>query len=289
MPGDVPDPVLVEARRALLDAVEALGGHVDQIVLVGAQAVYLHTDEVTLGVALFTKDADLALIPPLADEPNIEKAMRGAGFRPGSQPGIWLDQNGQVDLLVPEGLAPVGGRRAARLKGHGKRAARKVLGLEGAAVDNEIRIVAALHPSDHRSLRMQVASPAALLVAKLYKLGERREEPGADRLSDKDAFDVYRLLQLPSAHLTRGMHRLLGDKRSAQVTETALRFLEELFGTADALGCVMAGRSVEGVANQETVRLAASSLAEELRSSLIQPQRTRNRARSRNRGSTRER
>lgn len=65
MPGDVPDPVLVEARRALLDALEALRGHLDHIVLVGAQAVYLHTDDVTLGVALFTKDADVALIPPL--------------------------------------------------------------------------------------------------------------------------------------------------------------------------------------------------------------------------------
>lgn len=50
MPGDAPDPVLVEARRALLDALEALRGHSDQIVLVGAQAVYLHTDDVTLGV-----------------------------------------------------------------------------------------------------------------------------------------------------------------------------------------------------------------------------------------------
>ncbi len=272
MPGDVPDPVLVEARRVLLDALEALSGHMDHIVLVGAQAIYLHTDEVTLGVALFTKDADVVLVPPLADEPNIEKAMRDAGFRPGSQPGIWLDENGQVDLLVPDGLAPVGGRRAARLEGHGRRAARKVVGLEGAAVDNEIRIIAALNPSDPRSVRLRVASPAALLVAKLHKLGERVEEPGADRLSDKDAFDVYRLLQLPSADLTRGMRRLLGDVRSAQIAEAALRYLEELFGATDALGCVMAGRYVEGVANPATVRLAAASLAEELRGSLIQPQ-----------------
>jgi len=88
MPGDPPDPVLVEARRALLDAVEALSGHLDQIVLVGAQAVYLNTDEVTTGVALLTKDADLALIPPLDREPRIEEAMRGAGFGPGSQLGM---------------------------------------------------------------------------------------------------------------------------------------------------------------------------------------------------------
>ncbi len=106
MPGDAPDPVLVDARRALLDALDALSGHQDRIVLVGAQAIYLHTDEVTFGVALFTKDADIVLVPPLAEEPQIEKAMQQAGFHHGDQPGIWLDETGQVDLLVPEGLAP---------------------------------------------------------------------------------------------------------------------------------------------------------------------------------------
>lgn len=289
MPGDAPDPVLVEARRALLDAVEALSGHLDHIVLVGAQAIYLHTDEVTLGVALFTKDADVALIPPLGAEPEIEKAMRDAGFTPGSQPGIWIGASGQVDLLVPQGLAPVGGRRGARLEGHGKRAARKVLGLEGAAVANEIRGVAALDPADHRSVRMRVASPASLLVAKLHKLGERQEEPRADRLSDKDAFDIYRLLRLPSADLTRGMRRLFGDDRSAQVAETAVRLLEELFGTPEAPGCVMAGRYVEGVANPQTIRIAAASLAEELRGSLVQSQRDSASSARANRGPTGER
>lgn len=273
MPGDVPDPVLVEARRALLDALEALRGHLDHIVLVGAQAVYLHTDDVTLGVALFTKDADVALIPPLGEEPNIGKAMRAAGFSPGSQPGIWLDERGQVDLLVPEGLAPTGGRRDARLEGHGKGAARKVLGLEGAAVDNEFRVVAALDPSDHRSVRMRVASPAALLVAKLHKLGERQKEPRADRLEDKDAFDVYRLLQLPTTDLARGMLRILADERSARVGEAALGFLRRLFGAPGDEGGVMAGRYVEGVADPETIRLSAATLAEELLVSLSGGQR----------------
>lgn len=264
MPGDAPDPVLVEARRALLDALEALSGHLDHIVLVGAQAVYLHTDEVTLGVALLTKDADVALIPPLGEEPNIEKAMRDAGFSPGSQPGIWLDENGQVDLLVPEGLAPAGGRRAARLDGHGKGVARKVVGLEGAAVDYEIRVVVSLDPSDHRSVRVRVASPAALLVAKLHKLAERLEEPRPDRLSDKDAFDVYRLLQLPAVDLAKGMQKLLADARSLETASAALGFLERLFGAQDSSGSVMAGRSIEGVADPTTVRAAAAALTEEL-------------------------
>lgn len=273
MPGDSPDPVLVEARRALLNAVDALRGHLDRIVLVGAQAIYLHTEEVTLGVALFTKDADVVLVPPLVSEPNIEEAMRGAGFRHGDQPGIWLDETGQVDLLVPEGLAPPGGRRGARLAGHGKRAARKVLGLEAAAVDNEFRTVAALDPDDHRSVRLRVASPAALPVAKLHKLGERREAPRGDRLYDKDAFDVYRLLRLPSAQLAQGMATILGDERSARVAEAALRILCDLFLEPDGFGCFMAGRYVQGVADPETVRQSASVLAGELMASVTSTER----------------
>jgi hypothetical protein len=270
MPGDALDPVLVDARRALLDALDALKDHLDHIVLVGAQAVYLHSEELTLGVALFTKDADLALVPPLDTEPDIDSAMREAGFSLGNQPGIWLDGTAQVDLLVPEGLSPAGGRRGARLEGHGRTAARKVLGLEGAAVDNDLRLVAALDPSDHRSVRMRVASPAALVVAKLHKLGEREEEPRAHRLEDKDAWDIYRLLLLPTADVTRGLRRILADQRSADVGEAAVGFLKRFFGTPDALGCVMAGRYVEGVSDPETVRLAASSLANDLLLSLEQ-------------------
>ena len=41
MPGE-PDPLYVRARRALLDAADALEAHLDAVVLVGAQAVYLH-------------------------------------------------------------------------------------------------------------------------------------------------------------------------------------------------------------------------------------------------------
>ena len=45
----------VEARETLLDAVEALGPHSNAVILVGAQAVYVHTasedDSFALGSA----------------------------------------------------------------------------------------------------------------------------------------------------------------------------------------------------------------------------------------------
>jgi len=42
MPGE-PDPQYVRARRALLDGLAALEPHLDALVVVGAQAVDLHT------------------------------------------------------------------------------------------------------------------------------------------------------------------------------------------------------------------------------------------------------
>lgn len=78
MPGE-PEPLLyVAARRALLDALQALAPHLDALVLVGAQAVYLHAGEADLAVAPYTTDADLALEPArLGPEPRLEEALRG--------------------------------------------------------------------------------------------------------------------------------------------------------------------------------------------------------------------
>ena len=138
-----PDPLYVEARRVLLDAGEALAAHLDSIVLVGAQAIYLHTGDADLAVAEFTTDADLGINPrTLDDEPLIVSLLMASGFRErknddGSvQPGGWLSASGMLlDLLVPEALAGRG-RRSADLGAHGNRAARRAVGLEGCWVDN---------------------------------------------------------------------------------------------------------------------------------------------------------
>ncbi len=52
-------PEYVAARRVLLDALAALEEHLGNLILVGAQAVYHHTDEGDLNVPLMTTDADL--------------------------------------------------------------------------------------------------------------------------------------------------------------------------------------------------------------------------------------
>ena len=50
MPGDF-DDLYIRARTALLDATDALAPHLDSIVLVGAQAIYLHTGAADLTIA----------------------------------------------------------------------------------------------------------------------------------------------------------------------------------------------------------------------------------------------
>lgn len=160
------DELYVIARRVLLDALEALGEHRDATILVGAQAIYLHTGAAELGVAEYTTDADLALDPALlAEIPPLEQALEGAGFFSSTSTiGIWktsrrtsqaIDIDVQVDLLVPATVSPGAGRRAARLAGHGVHAARNVDGLEGVLVDQAEHDIASLEvegvsPKDKR-------------------------------------------------------------------------------------------------------------------------------------------
>ncbi|MHB1740917.1 MAG: hypothetical protein ACYCXA_15835 [Actinomycetes bacterium] len=150
-------PEYVLARSVLLDALQALGPHLDAVVLVGAQAVYLHTGDADLNVVPTTTDADLALFPAkLLDEPLLEDALRAAGFELAANLGAWRGRLGvAVDLMVPEALSSGSSRRSARLPIHGNRAARRTTGLEPALVDNEVHNVAS--GAGRRQVRPAVA------------------------------------------------------------------------------------------------------------------------------------
>ncbi|QSB13873.1 hypothetical protein JQS43_20325 [Natronosporangium hydrolyticum] len=79
----------VDARRVLLDAVEALGSHAESAILVGAQAIYLRCGAGDFAVAPMTTDADLALdVARIEDEPEIFAAMEKAGFVAGSSQAV---------------------------------------------------------------------------------------------------------------------------------------------------------------------------------------------------------
>jgi Nucleotidyltransferase len=266
-PGDA--DLLTAARSALLDALQALQPHLHAVIVIGAQAIYLHTGAAQVALAETTKDSDLALdTRALLDIPLLEDAMLQAGFRldPDSpQPGSWLNREGiPVDLMVPESLAGTASRRGARIPPHSKHAARRANGLEAAIVDHTPMRVAALDPNDPRTCTVNVASPAALLVAKLHKIAERAETP--DRLLDKDAHDLYRLLvAIPTNELATALQRLRDDALAGETTRHALGFLHTLFADGpEALGSMMAGRAEQGIGDPLVVSTSAATLAADL-------------------------
>lgn len=264
-----PDPQYSAARRALLDGLAALAPHLDSIVVIGAQAIYLHTGPADLAIAEFTTDADLAIGPQfLAAEPDIGELMEAHGFQLQDNPGMWRTPYGiQVDLLVPEALAGRG-RRSAELRGHGRRVARRAKGVEGALVDRALRTVRAFDPAGQREFDVSVAGPAALLVAKVHKIAERADS--ATRAVDKDALDVLRLLRaIPLDEMTHGMRRLLASSLAGDITREAIELADGLFRQPDHTGPRMAARAVGGLEDPDVIAASLAALytdvADELR------------------------
>src|SRR5436309_1075243 len=116
MPGAL-DAEYVRARRVLLDALEALKEHRNAVILVGAQAIYLHVGEGDIAVAVYTTDGDVVIDPSvLVHDPKLDALMRSRGFVPDPDPshiGAWLGPDGvPIDLMVPEAVAGPGRRSA---------------------------------------------------------------------------------------------------------------------------------------------------------------------------------
>ncbi|RMG94074.1 MAG: hypothetical protein D6705_17110 [Deltaproteobacteria bacterium] len=209
----------------------------------------------------------------LGEIPPLERALLDAGVVPKKTDsvGVWITHRESshgpktafaVDLLVPENVSPGKGRRAARLAGHDPRAARKVVGLEGALVDVDRTKLGALAEGDERVFEVQIAGPAALLVAKLLKIRDRRE---TTRHGDEDALDVARLLRgMETADLAERMRRLLADTRSEAVARKALDLLDALFGRRAAEGIEMAIRSAGGLVDADEIAVSCELLAREL-------------------------
>ena len=259
-----PDPLYVRARNALLDAADALVEQLDAVVLVGAQAIYLHTGDADFAFAEYTTDADFCIAPAdLSDKPLLAKSLKASGFTLREHPGAWISPDGiPVDLMVPEALAGAGSR-GARLGPHGKQAARRAKGLEGALVDRAPMTIASLDPADDREIAMFVAGPAALLVAKVHKIAERAGT--GDRLSDKDALDVFRLLRATdTATLAAGLERLAAHELSASVTTETIDQLPLLFGTPETAGIAMAARAARPNAEAEVISASLVALVSDL-------------------------
>ena len=271
MPG-APDPEYVLARKVLLDALEGLGEQRGAVVIVGAQAIYLHTGDAELAVAPYTTDGDVVIDPSrLRNDPKLAEALNGAGFSADTQHvGTWIMRRPlegrpvevKIDLMVPEAVGGPG-RRGARLGIHGNRTARKARGLEATLVDQQQRTIESLEDKDDRAFDVAVAGPAALVVSKLHKIAERVDTPG--RREDKDALDILRLLQaVPTEVIADGVRALLEEEISAEVTEEALSFLRDLFTEPSRPGCQMAARAAAPLEPEDTIAASCAFLSQDL-------------------------
>lgn len=272
----------IVARRILLDAADALAGHLEAMILVGAQAVYLRSGDAGLRVAAFTADADLGIdLSLLGPDPRLEDAMRAAGFelgldRPRPQPGTWfrevkvagMAQAIPVDLLVPAGFAGTAPRRrSVRIPPHDKMAARKAEGLELVTVDHDPMVIESMEPEDTRSVRMKVAGTTALLAAKAYKIRDRANDPNPGRVADKDAADVLRLMRTSDAHTVAATFARLAQHDDPQIAMTArsgLTLLTDQFGRARGIGVEMAQRALAGALPSDTIVGLATAFVRQL-------------------------
>ena len=226
-------PEYVAARKALLDALDLLVDQLDALILVGAQAVYLHAPASVAQRISYTTDSDLVIDPDLLSErPDIGDILVTAGYTRHESPGTFYNHDAiAIDLMVPEGALPPSTRRTAPLLGQSRPTARRTFGLEVALFDAEPRRITALDPKDQREVTLRVAGPAALVVAKLTKLAERMTGPRTDRVLGKDADDLLRLLRYADATTIGVRLRELTAHEVARPTiEQALGFLEHQVG-----------------------------------------------------------
>ena len=176
--------------------------------------------------------------------------------------GTWIGSHDlPVDLLVPEALAGRGSR-AARLGVHGERVARRGRGLEAALVDNMQIAIGALDSSDPRRVEIKSLVQPPYLGQNCTKFWERRD---GRRQEDKDALDVYHLLQaIPTEVVATGIRRLQQDPLSRDVTGEAIHHVQSLFGEPDAPGSQMAARAVELLDDPLLVAASTAALAQDL-------------------------
>lgn len=71
--------------------------------------------------------------------------------------------------------------------------------------------ISALDPADERSITVDVAGVPAFLVAKAHKLRERIDSGRPGRQDDKDAADVFRMMQVSSPAVVGATLRALTE------------------------------------------------------------------------------
>ncbi|MDR0593694.1 MAG: hypothetical protein LBG60_10665 [Bifidobacteriaceae bacterium] len=118
--------------------------------------------------------------------------------------------------------------RGARIPPHADNVGPTAPGLEPAIIDNAVNLIAPFEDSDPRTHPLRIANPAALLAAKAVKVAERGQDAGRQpgRLRDKDALDMFRLLQaIDTGNLAAGLRSHRREPRAARVSTDAVQFI----------------------------------------------------------------
>jgi len=240
------------SRGLILATTRALGVHADAVTVVGAHAVHAWARTKWGDIDMeSTRDGDLVINPVfVAEQPSILEAMQTIGLEPAgtARPGIYgfpeeadLDwsQRTTIDLIVPEAYAGGGGKqaRSARMAGQNK-AASRARGLEIAIHDRHLMELPALDRSGD-AIDVHIAGPAALLIAKAHKVGERMAEfdTHPDRVKAKDSGDVALLMMVSDgASSARTIAAAVeADPIVADAARAGARYLIDLYSASGAV------------------------------------------------------
>jgi hypothetical protein len=267
------DVAMSEARDFLLDALVVLGPHREALIVVGAQAVYEHTRQVSGLEQSSTNDGDLAVDPGLVTpSKSIYQAMLDAGFFPArpERSGIYSRRptppNGKplpptLDLIAPESVSGSSrSHRGARIVGQDKRAVSKADGLEMALLDYEWRRIGPIATNSGRPLiEAKVAGTAALLCAKAWKLYEQVRDAEVGklwRLREKDAGDIWRLMYVSNpAEVREAFDRYQQHPLLGAAIRSGKGYLGDLFGPAGRGRLLAAKNLLNGRTEVEVVNL----------------------------------
>jgi hypothetical protein len=102
-------------------------------------------------------------------------------------------------------------------------------------------------------------------VAKTHKLTDRIEASELDRLDDKDAADVVRLMQASSATtVAKTLALLAAHPIAGDATRKAIDRFPSLFGNRAAIGIEMAARSLRNAIPEDRLRLICIAYTDQL-------------------------
>src|SRR6185437_12158200 len=104
---------------------------------------------------------------------------------------------------------------------------------------------------------------------KAHKIQDRVDDQNVTRIDDKDAADVFRIMQVTSPQEVAATLRMLRNHPvSSDVTTDGIVRLRQLFGRPSARGNEMASRALQLAMAPETIATVASRYIEALSTAL---------------------